>query len=97
MHAPATQTQRLNFRLDSGIKHVIERAAAIRGQSLTDFAISTLEREARSIVNDYEVLTLSDRDRNAFLAALDNPPAPNENLRRAAKRYKLAAKAGHVR
>jgi hypothetical protein len=31
---------------------------------------------------------LSDRDRDAFLALLDNPPPPNEALRRAAEKYK---------
>jgi hypothetical protein len=31
---------------------------------------------------------LSDRDRDAFLALLDNPPPANKTLRRAATRYK---------
>jgi hypothetical protein len=31
---------------------------------------------------------LSDRDRDRFLALLDNPPPPNKALRRAAGRYK---------
>ena len=31
---------------------------------------------------------LSDRDRDAFLALLDNPPPPNEAFRRAAAKYK---------
>ncbi len=31
---------------------------------------------------------LSDRDRDAFLALLENPPPPNEALRRAAAEYK---------
>jgi hypothetical protein len=31
---------------------------------------------------------LSDRDRDIFLALLDNPPPPNEALRRAAAKYK---------
>jgi uncharacterized protein (DUF1778 family) len=30
---------------------------------------------------------LTDRDRDRFLALLDNPPAPNEALRRAAEEY----------
>ncbi|GEM_PF-830252 len=31
---------------------------------------------------------LSDRDRDRFLAMLDNPPPPNQALRRAAAKYK---------
>ncbi len=34
------------------------------------------------------VAPLSDRDRDAFLALLDNPPPPNEALLRAAAKYK---------
>jgi uncharacterized protein (DUF1778 family) len=31
---------------------------------------------------------LSEKDRELFVAALLNPPAPNEKLRKAARRYK---------
>lgn len=34
------------------------------------------------------VTPLSDRDRDHFLAMLDNPPAPNEALRRAAAKHR---------
>jgi uncharacterized protein (DUF1778 family) len=34
------------------------------------------------------VTPLSDRDRDRFLAMLDNPPAPNEALRRAAAKHR---------
>ncbi len=33
-------------------------------------------------------LPLSDRDRDLFLALLDNPPPPNEALCEAARRYR---------
>ncbi len=93
----ASLTERLNFRLNPGIKRVIERAAIIKGVSVTDFAISTLEREARDIVQNDEVLVLSDRDRDAFLAALDHPPTANDKLRRAARRYKQAVGTGRIK
>jgi uncharacterized protein (DUF1778 family) len=50
-------------------------------------------RKARVIPEDeirfYEenVVPLSDRDRDRFLDLLDNPPAPNEALRRAFKKH----------
>lgn len=93
----ANSTERLNFRLGADIKRVIERAASLKGQSLTDYAIAILERESRDVVEHYETLVLSDRDRQAFLAALDHPPVANEKLRSAAKRYKDAASAGRIR
>jgi hypothetical protein len=33
-------------------------------------------------------ITLSERDRDAFLELLDNPPPPNARLKRAAAKYK---------
>jgi uncharacterized protein (DUF1778 family) len=49
-------------------------------------------RKARVVPEDEvrfreeSALVLSDRDRDRFLQALDNPPKPNAALRRAAKR-----------
>ena len=68
--------ERINFRLDKSKKRVIERAAAIKGLSLTDFVEMTLYREASEVVESEEVVVLSDRDRDAFLRALDAPPKP---------------------
>jgi len=82
------QEARLNFRLDPEIKALIERAAHYSGETVTSYAVSTLVRDARKVVQEHEVTTLSDRDRDLFLALLDNPPEPNDALRRAAARYR---------
>lgn len=79
---------RLDFRLTGEHKALIEKAAAYSGESLTGFAVSTLVSEARRIVQEHEAVTLSARDRDRFLALLDNPPAPPEALRRAARRHR---------
>lgn len=42
-------------------------------------------------------LVLSDRDRDAFLAALENPPLPNEALVRAARNWRAARKSGELK
>ena len=80
---------RLNFRLPADLKDVIEEAAASLGQSVSDFAVSTLVRQARSVIEQRNVTTLSDRDRERFIAILDDSAAkPNAALVKAAKRYK---------
>jgi len=76
----------MDFRLERGHKALIEKAAAYSGESLTGFAVSTLVREARRVVQEHESVTLTARDRDRFLSLLDDPPAPNEALRRAAER-----------
>jgi uncharacterized protein (DUF1778 family) len=79
---------RMDFRLSRVHKALIEKAAAYSGESLTGFAVATLVSEARRIVREHETVALSGRDRDRFLALLDNPPAPSGALRRAARRHR---------
>ena len=44
------------------------------------------------MVREHESWVLSRRESKAFVAALLNPPAPNEALREAAARYKSRSK-----
>ena len=85
----AKSDTRLNFRLNSELKKTIEDAAAHTGQSVTDFAISTLVQASRQILHERQVTRLSERDRQLFVAMLDDESTqPNEALKKAAKRYK---------
>jgi uncharacterized protein (DUF1778 family) len=78
---------RLDVRLPEDNKKLIEEAAGLLGQSVSAFTVTTLVREAEQVVQRYGTLRLSNRDRDAFLAALDNPPPPNAKLRKAARAY----------
>jgi len=80
---------RINVRLPNELKQTIEEAAAALGQSVSDFAVSTIVREARQILQEARVTRLSNRDRDRFLAALDAADArPNAALKAAARRYR---------
>ncbi len=79
---------RLDFRLNRQVKEVIERAAAVSGQSVSDFAVSALYRTAKEVLEGEQTTRLSNRDRDIFLAMLDSDAKPNEALKRATKRYK---------
>jgi uncharacterized protein (DUF1778 family) len=87
---PTTNSDaRINFRLSSDLKKTIEDAAAEMGQSISDFAVSTLVQAARKILQEQQVTRLSERDRQVFAAMLDDASSkPNEALVKAAKRYK---------
>jgi uncharacterized protein (DUF1778 family) len=79
---------RINVRISSVLKQTIESAAAALGQTVSEFAISTVVREARQVLQDAEVTRLSNRDRDQFLKALDSVDAqPNAALKAAARRY----------
>ena len=41
---------RLNFRLPSELKNVIEAAAAQLGQSISEYAVATLVEDARAVL-----------------------------------------------
>ncbi len=83
---------RLNFRLPSEIKETLEEAAAHLGQTVSDFAISTLAQTARQVIQDHNITRLSQQDRNRFVALLDDTNLePNAALIMAAKRYKERA------
>ena len=80
---------RINVRLPSELKEVIEAAAAQLGQSLSDYAVSTLVQNARGVLHDHNITVLSVRDRDLFVRLLDDAGArPNKALKDAAKRYR---------
>lgn len=83
----ATPITRLDVRMASDRKDLIEQAAGLLGQTISAFTVSTLVREASDVVERFGTVSLSDRDRDAFLAALDNPPKPNARLKRAFKAH----------
>lgn len=83
------QPARLNFRLPPEIKERIENAALISGVTVTDFAITALVNSAEEILEKHQMRVLSDRDRDLFLALLEDEDAePNEALKKAAREYK---------
>jgi len=81
---------RLDFHLNKQLKELIERAALLTGQNVSDFAVSVLAERARQIIQEHGRLVLSDRDRDLFLAMLDTDAEPNEALQKAAQRLRGA-------
>lgn len=82
---------RLNFRLPLELKEKIEQAAIVSGVTVTDFAISVLASSANDVLEKHQNRILSNRDRDIFLAMIENPPEPNEALKKAVQNYKKRA------
>lgn len=85
--AKPKKTERLEVRISRLHKVLIEEAAALAGQPVASFAVSTLVERAESMVREHEVTRLSARDRKLFFQALDQAE-PNPVLRRAARKFK---------
>ena len=83
----APKEARIEARVSPKQKRLFERAAELEGVTLTDFAITSMQRAAASIVQEYRTIELSERDQRAFVDALMNPPEPNAALRAAARAY----------
>ncbi len=79
---------RFNFRLPADIKERIESAALVSGLTVTDFAINSLADSADSVLEKHESRILTNRDRDVFLAMLENPPKPNKALLEAVREYR---------
>lgn len=82
------RADRLEARIPAGLKAVLVRAAALQGQSLTDFVVSSATESARRVIRESELLDLTERDQVAFAEALLNPPSASARLRAAADRYR---------
>lgn len=79
---------RLTTRIPADQKELLQRAAALRGSSLTDFVLSAAREAAVATIREHDVITLSEADSRAFLDALLHPEPANETLHAAARRYR---------
>jgi uncharacterized protein (DUF1778 family) len=71
----------INLRIESHTRQLIDEAAAILGKTRTEFMIESARRQAIDVLLDQRLFML-DADRyDAFMYALDNPPAPGPKLR----------------
>ena len=82
------EDNRMDLRLEPEHKDLIKRAAAYSGESITNFAVSTFVSKARCVVREHEITMFTAADRDRFIALIDNPPKPNQALRRAAKSHR---------
>lgn len=86
-----SRSERLEARVSKKQKTLFLRAAKLQGRSLTDFLIASVQEAAEKTLRAQDMLTLSERDRMSFVAALLEPAAPGKVLQRAAKRYRERA------
>jgi uncharacterized protein (DUF1778 family) len=86
MPTTARKSERLEARVDPGLKELIERAASLRGQTVTGFIVDSVQRAAEEALRA-EQIVLSARDSAAFVQAVLEPAEPNERLLRAARRH----------
>ncbi len=72
----------VNFRMKDERLSLIDRAAAIRGVTRTEFVLRSSEAAAIEALVERPIIALDDEAYDAFAAALDAPVVPNARLKR---------------
>ena len=69
-------------------QYTIHKAASLSGVTVSQFLIDAVVEKARVVINDYEVIKLSDEAATKMMSVLNNPPEPNAYLKRAFTHYR---------
>lgn len=78
----ALQTHTINLRGSADQKALIDRAAQRLGKSRTEFVLDTMREASENVLLDQRLFIVEASVLDAFEAALDKPPEPNDELRR---------------
>jgi uncharacterized protein (DUF1778 family) len=76
--------ERMELRVAASAKQLIQRAMAVSGLTAGDLAYEG----ARRVLDEHARMVLTGTDRDAFLGALLDPPAPTAKLIAALRRHR---------
>jgi uncharacterized protein (DUF1778 family) len=82
---PKRDRTRIDFRPKPSQKALFEQAAALEGQTLTEFLIRSAEDRARRVLEYHEVMNLRGEAGEIFVSMLIAAPAPTPRLEAAFK------------
>lgn len=83
-----TKSARLEARLSTRHLSLIHHAAALRGQSVTDFVVAASLAEAQKIIAENGILEVAVADQRRFADALLKPKAPTRGMKKAAQAHR---------
>jgi uncharacterized protein (DUF1778 family) len=71
----------IQIRASAETKAVLNRAAALRGQKLSEFMLDSARRQAEEAILDQRIFFLDSKAHEKFFALLDSPGKPSRRLR----------------
>jgi uncharacterized protein (DUF1778 family) len=71
----------IQVRASADTKAILNRAALLRGQTLSEFMLEAARRQAQETVLDQRIFFLEPESHNRFLALLDAPASPSDEVR----------------
>jgi len=88
MPAANPNSARVVARVPEKVRQVIQMAADLQGAALNQFLVQSAYKEARQILERETLIHLSETQAKQVFSLLENPPAPNARLKRAASLFK---------
>ena len=82
MKQPERKDDVIQIRASAETKALLNRAAGIKGQRLSEFMLDSARRQAEEAILDQRLFLLDDKAHAAFLALLDKPGKPGAALKR---------------
>jgi uncharacterized protein (DUF1778 family) len=77
----ARKDEIIQIRASAEAKTILNRAATLRGENLSEFMLESARRRAEETLLDQRVFFLDEKAHAEFLAMLDNAPRPSKELR----------------
>jgi Uncharacterized protein conserved in bacteria len=71
----------IQIRASASVKAVLNRAATLRGQKLSEFMLDSARTRAEETILDQRLFSLEPDAHKKFLAMLDAPPKADKALR----------------
>ncbi|MGN6517304.1 MAG: DUF1778 domain-containing protein [Rhizomicrobium sp.] len=81
MANPVLKDDVIQIRASAETKAMLNRAAALRGQKLSEFMLDSARRQAEDSILDQRVFFLNEKAHAAFVKMLDEPAKPNKALK----------------
>jgi uncharacterized protein (DUF1778 family) len=88
-------TVRVTARISMSVQEILQRAAELSGATLNQFMVQAALKEAKKVIEDERVIVLSESDANQVFSLIENPPAPNANLKAAMNKHKVFFNENH--
>ena len=81
--ADTAQSARIDLQLSGDAKQRIERAASIKGETVSAFILASAQEQADKTIDRHDSMVLARDDATRFFHALDKPSPLNDRLQAA--------------
>ena len=82
MAVTQSRNARLELRLPSDVKNLLQQAADAMGKKLSEFVIDSARHEAVDVMADRRVFLLDEKQMSEFESILDRPVRDNPKLKK---------------